>query len=625
MRTYTLLLLLFSFSIANSAEKKTPSAIEEVTIYLTGAQIKRTAIANLTQGTNEIILNNLSANIDENSIQVSGLKNATILSINFAINYLEKKKDSEELESLRNKLKEFLLKKNSLDNIISGLRQEEKLLDNNQQLGSDTTPISLDKIKEISTYYRNRSTAIKNDIYSTTQKIDKLSSDIDNIRNEMIKLGDHIKEERGEIRIKLDAPTVSNLKLEIRYNVSNAGWFPFYDIKSESIKKPLNIAYKANVYQQTGTDWKNANIILSTGDPNTNNIKPDLTTKYLNFTYGNYRRNYTKQNYGYKYNPTIRKVTGIITDEQGVPLPGVNVVEKGTSNGTLTDFDGKYTIEIQGGRELSFSYVGFSIKTIPIYSSSIHIKLEEDVSQLEEVVVVTRGHSNSLSGRISGVEVKKEQEKREYNQIVETKETGITNTRFKIKKKYTIKSNADITVIEIDNFDMNTNYQYYAAPELNENVFLTAKLGNWEQFNLLAGEASIYFEGNFAGKTNINPLASSDSLTVSLGIDPNIVVKREQLDNFKSKSFIGSSKIINNGYKISIKNNRQNKINIILEDRIPISQNKEIRLDDLITNGSRYNNKTGIMRWKLDILPNQKTEKQFSYQVKYPKSRKINL
>ena len=437
----------------------------------------------------------------------------------------------------------------------------------------------------------------------------------------MGKLGSHTKEERGEIQLKLNTPSALNLVLEIRYNVTNAGWFPLYDIKSKSTDTPINIAYKANVYQQTGTDWKNANIILSTGDPNTNTIKPDLYTKYLNFTYRNHRNKYKTKNYGYKYNPTIRKVIGVVTGEQGLPLPGVNVIEKGTSNGVQTDFDGKYAINIKGGRELSFSYLGFNTKTIPIHSSIINEKLNPNIEHLEEVVVTAQGYSR-LGGSVSTI---KKQEIKEYNQIVTTKETGITNTRFKIKKKYTIHSNADITIIEIDNFDIKSDYQYYSAPELNENVFLTAKLGNWEQYNLLAGEANIYFEGSFAGKTNIDPLATTDSLTISLGMDPNITVKREQLDNFKSKSFTGSNRVIHRAYKISIKNNKQNKISITLEDRIPISQNKEIKLDNIITGSSKYDSKTGIINWKLDISPGQKIEKQFSYQVKYPKNKRINL
>ena len=81
-------------------------------------------------------------------------------------------------------------------------------------------------------------------------------------------------------------------------------------------------------------------------------------------------------------------ITGIITDESGLPLPGVNVFVKGTSIGTTTDFDGFYTINAPVGSELAFSYVGFSNMSVSVTKSGTYnIALEEDSAHLEEVVV----------------------------------------------------------------------------------------------------------------------------------------------------------------------------------------------------------------------------------------------
>ena len=88
-------------------------------------------------------------------------------------------------------------------------------------------------------------------------------------------------------------------------------------------------------------------------------------------------------------------VTGTVTDDQGVPLPGVNVVEKGTSNGTSSDFDGNYTIEVNNGNGvLVFSSLGFSSKEISINGqSTVNVSLLEDAEQLGEVVVTALGIS----------------------------------------------------------------------------------------------------------------------------------------------------------------------------------------------------------------------------------------
>ncbi len=701
MKNLTLFFVLFPFVLFANSEKPTTSKIEKVTVYLEGASIERNSSVNLISGENIFVFNNLSPDIDENSIQISGLGNTSILSIVFNIDYLEKKEVSEEYKTLKNALENLETQKNEVENVIDGFKQELQLLQQNQKINSDATDLSLEKVKEMSVYYRNRTTEIKNAIYKQYQLITDLKNKITDHQNELLKLDDSKKEQRGEITLKLNSPKPTNLVLNIKYNIKNAGWFPLYDIRAINTSSPIEFSYKANVYQQSGTDWENVNVVLSTGDPNTNNIKPSIFPKYLNFNNKSYASTTPVRNSKYKYNPTIRRVTGTVIDDTGLPLPGVNVIEVGTSNGTQTDFDGHYTLDIQGSREVAYSYVGFETETLPIYASAMNVNLKPG-AVLEEVVVTGYGKTNNsldkaLSGKAAGIQVtgangrpglgsfvrirgassrisgssplyildgqpvsESDVQYLDDNSIADIrvlkdasataiygsrgangvvlittknpeeistsiKETGITNTRFEIREKYTIKSNAEITVIEVDNFELAANYQYYAAPEFNENVFLTATIKNWEKFDLLTGEANIYFEGSYAGKSIINPQATTDSLNLSLGIDPNIIVKREKLENFKSKSFLGATRIVDKGYKLEVKNNKNTPITLVVEDRIPISENKEIKVEDIETGSSEYNDKTGIMRWKIELQANASEKKEFTYTVKYPKFKKVYL
>ena len=454
-----------------------------------------------------------------------------------------------------------------------------------------------------------------------------MERDINDHRQQMNNLEDSRKEMRGEITVKLQAESASYLNMELSYNIENAGWFPFYDIRANNTIDPIELSYKASVYQQSGIDWDDVNLVLSTGDPNTNNLKPDLQTKYLNFVNRNYKRSSAVSRSNFKHNPTVRSVSGIVTDDSGAPLPGVNIAQTGSTNGTTSDFNGKYRIAINnsGGNELRYSYVGFETQSIPVYASMMNVRLEANQEALEEVVVTAYGSSTevsrALAGKVAGVAI----QPASYNENVQAKEESLTNTRFEIKKRYTIVSNSDITTIEIDAFNLPANYQHYAAPELNENVFLTATVTDWERYDLLQGEANIYFEGSYAGKTAISPLATTDSLEISLGIDPNIIVKREKKDNFKSKSLLGGTRVVTNAYEISVRNSKSSTINLLLEDRIPVSQNKEIKISDQETADADYDEQTGILKWKLELAPKASATKNFSYEVRYPKDRYINL
>lgn len=92
------------------------------------------------------------------------------------------------------------------------------------------------------------------------------------------------------------------------------------------------------------------------------------------------------------------KISGLITDTNSQPLPGASILEKGTTNGAQTDFDGNYVIEVNPGATLVISYVGFVSKEISVDSSkTLNITLNEDVSALDEVVVVGYGKQKRLN------------------------------------------------------------------------------------------------------------------------------------------------------------------------------------------------------------------------------------
>ena len=105
------------------------------------------------------------------------------------------------------------------------------------------------------------------------------------------------------------------------------------------------------------------------------------------------------------------KVSGVVNDESGMPLPGVSVVIDGTSKGTATDFDGKYTIDVQVSEVLTFSYLGFTPQKIKVSTNKlINVTLKSDVASLDEVVVVGYGTQKKESvvgaiGQLDGKEL----------------------------------------------------------------------------------------------------------------------------------------------------------------------------------------------------------------------------
>jgi len=100
-------------------------------------------------------------------------------------------------------------------------------------------------------------------------------------------------------------------------------------------------------------------------------------------------------------------VNGTVVDPDGVPLPGVNVVIKGTNSGTSTDFDGNFTINVPSDGTLSVSFIGYITQNISISGqTNLKVTLEENISALDEVVITGYGSQvkkSDLTGSISSI------------------------------------------------------------------------------------------------------------------------------------------------------------------------------------------------------------------------------
>jgi uncharacterized protein (TIGR02231 family) len=209
------------------------------------------------------------------------------------------------------------------------------------------------------------------------------------------------------------------------------------------------------------------------------------------------------------------------------------------------------------------------------------------------------------------------------DQFVNTLQTSL-NTEFDISLPYTVNSSNQPTLVDIRNYEVKATYQYAVAPKLDGDAFLVAKATGWEEYSLLPGEANIFFEGTFVGKTFVDPNSIKDTLSVSLGRDKRIVVKREKVKDFTSRKAIGANIRETYAYEISVRNTKQEAIRIVVEDQVPVTQNNQIEVTTIDAGGASYNKETGKLNWTWTIQPNETKKATFKFEVKYPKDKHIS-
>ncbi len=209
--------------------------------------------------------------------------------------------------------------------------------------------------------------------------------------------------------------------------------------------------------------------------------------------------------------------------------------------------------------------------------------------------------------------------------LVVRKQVGQTTISFDIALPYTIPSDGKIQTVEIQRITTQADYKYVTIPKLSQLAYLTANITDWAKLSLQSGEATLYFENSFVGKTNLDVNQLTDTLSISLGTDNSILVKREKRKDFTSKRTIGSNKTETYSFLITVRNNKTNPIKITVNDQIPVSSNSGITVDPLELSGGRRNSQTGEIKWDLDIKPQETKQLVLTYSVKYPKDKTVIL
>ncbi|MFC5626388.1 DUF4139 domain-containing protein [Algoriphagus winogradskyi] len=614
-----LTILAYSQEIKETSFK---SEIQEVTVFLSGAQVFETSSGQISAGESFILIKGLSPYVDEKSIQVKGMGDFTIQAVNKRLDYLSEQKTGEKVKMLQDSILAIQRNQSIEKGRLEVLKEKTSLLNANKNIGGTQNGASLTELKQAMDFYDAELMKIKAEELKIQANLQKENEEMNKLSNQIAAMQESGNESTTEIRIRVKAERAGAANFEINYLVANAGWYPKYDVRVKDVSSPLSLTYKAEVYQNTGVDWKDVKLRFSNGNPNQGGQIPDLEKWELNFarlTTFNPRT----QNFG--------SVSGRITSaSDGSPLPGANVVVSGTSLGTVADMEGNYSITLpSGANQLSAHYIGYLSQEVFVNSSRVNISLMEDAVALDEVVVVGYGTQSkkALEGKVSGVKI------RGTNSLNSSPAQALqisvvenqTTVEIEVAEPYSIKSNGEKTLVDLKNYEVDAAYSYSVVPKLDNDAFLIAEIADWSQYSLLEGESNLYFEDGFVGRSILNGSSLQDTLEISMGRDRSIVIQREKNDEFSKKRAIGSNITESREYKITVKNNKSQPVTINVEDQIPVSVNSDITVEALGLSGGKLDPNTGLVTWTITLQPGAQQELKLQYEVKYPKREKVIL
>lgn len=516
-----------SFKAQNLANYISQSSeIKNITIHNVGAHIERKGNASIKLGSNHLIITNLSPSLIDESIQfVMNSKNIIINSVSKKMNFLTK-------ESMGNKELDFL--KDSLSNIKEQKRikevnlavfiEEKDLFNENKSVLKTTREFIVDDLMDLSEYFKKSISRIQSDISYTKKEIDSLSLIEEKIKHQINSIIKNTRNQSANIMVQLTCTKAGNYDYELSYNSNKAGWAPSYEIRSKGINSPIDLTYKAKIFQNTNEIWDNVQLSLSTGKLNKSNKAPSFQTQYINTFNTNFKR----------------------------------------------------------------------AKTMVKYSANAIMDSEDEI---QESISSSEFTNVDYSG----------------TQII-----------YNIALPYSIPSQTEPIFIEIQKFSMEAKYDYYCYPKLDKDVFLMCHFESLGNKNLLPGNGQVYFEGKSVGKTFLDPYSTKKINDLSLSRDVSIICERTLEKKFSSETKVGDNIKFEKTYKLSLKNNKDRLVSIILVDQIPKSTKKSIDIQLLESSEAIFDKKNGKLKWNIQLSPNEVVEKKFTFTVKHPSESKVS-
>jgi uncharacterized protein (TIGR02231 family) len=490
------------------------SEIYQVNLFTRGAQIKRKAAFQLDKGISRVVIQGVSNNLDPASIRVSASNDIVILTVTHKSAIISNPKKLPIIRMMEDSLDLVSYQIEEEKNLRFVLDQEQSLLLANKELKGDKG-VNLIDLEDALLLYRKQLSSIRKGLLESTIRESRLNQRKTLLEKQLTEFRQSNQQPSYEILVTLTtAMAQRNASLDLSYFVSEASWEPLYDLRVKNLNSPIELLYKAEVRNNSGENWENVKLHLSSANPDFSGVPPVLYTQRL------YTGSVQPASFSKRGDKMMKSYT---LDEPNVASIEADIQQKGTS----------------------FEFV------VPVNINAV--------------------------------------------------------------------ANNQPQAIELFTHQLKGNFSYFTVPKLEKEAFLITGISGWEDLNLLAGNASIYFEGTFVGSSLIDPGATQDTLNVSLGRDKGIVVQREKLREFSSSNITGSRKKEILVYQISIRNTKKEPVFITIEDQVPVSSAKDISVDVTELSGGTWNAADGKVTWRAAVAPGETINLRLGFEVKYPK------
>jgi hypothetical protein len=544
------------------------SEIKQVKLFLTSGEMTHKADVKLSKGRNKVIFTGVSAYADPQSIQFKSNSEYRLVSFSTEMDFLAAEQFNPRIVKLKDSLNVLKDALQSNSDINSSFQAELAFMNTNKDLKGSTQNITIAQIKEAAEYYRKRTLEINKEVSKLNKERNLLNEKVELVRFQLTELNFNENQRSNQVIVLIDVEQATTSACSLTYLVSDCGWAASYDLLTNDVNQKINLKYKAQIFNNTGNDWNNVDLILSTADPRLSASQPTLAPWFLDYYYGD-------------VNTGKKSVASYKSQEQNY------------------DYRSEVETNLNWANQRAYD----------------NYMLEGDVQS--NMQTLSRGQ-NEMS-KFESLKNGKTPIQMEQIEISEL------TAEFVIPSKFSCPTDGKPYVVDVKDLNLDATFSYVSVPKLDNGAFLLANIVGWQDLDLMPGPTNVYFAGVYVGVSNIDTRNVNDTLSLSFGRDAKVTVMRKLKSEMSSKKVVGSSKREAYTYEIAIRNNRNTPIKIDVFDQIPMSKNSDIVVTTDNVSGGKKNAETGEVTWEVSLQPGETKTFELAYTVKYPKDAAVVL
>jgi hypothetical protein len=565
---------------ADTPPKSAPSRITNVTVYQNSALVTREVDVPEGAGSMELVVTPLPPQTVNSSLYSEGTDGIRVMTTRYRMRPI-KEDTREEVRKLEAQLKELATTAQQLQGELKTIEQNLQLLGKLETFTAATTHAATEKAVlnsesaiALSKYVMDQRATRSKELVVVQQKLQTNTEQAEFAKRQIQELSAGSSKTERDAVIVVDKKNGDPGKVRLNYLVDSALWRPQYKLRAGAKEKePVQLEYLAAIVQQTGEDWSNVDLILSTAQPMLNAAPPEL--KMLEVTVV----------------PSANLLPGEAQRPGFFQRPG-----QGGYAGNMELQ--KQARSLRGQAQQEFNRKNDQTGNT-IYNNAAALEQARDLIQSKEEILAANKPGAGGSA-----------------------DEGPTVT-YHLHGRLSVPSRPDEQVIEVAKIDMVPEYYFKAVPVLTPHIYRLANLTNKSPYVLLPGEATMYQGADFVGRMNLPLVAIGEQFTAGFGVDPQLQVQRQMMD--KSRTMRGGNQVLKFEYRILVNSYKAEPVKLQVWDRLPRAENEtagvslvkatpEISTDSLYLREQRPHN---LLRWDLNVEPAMNGEKALTVRYEF--------